>query len=206
MKASLPLLLGGSLLAFGLLGAAVYQGRLPGMAASQGEGSSGGIRVEKPFTLTSHKGEAVSPKSLAGTPYLAFLGFTNCPDICPTTLFELTELMAELGPVADRFRALFITADPERDTQDVLAQYMTAFDPRILALRGTPEQTAQAIQAFGAQASKVPLEGGGYTMEHTAGVFLVDAQGRLKGVLDMHEPRATRLQKLRNLAADPGTG
>ena len=96
--------------------------------------STGTAKVGGPFALTSHKGERVDNRSLAGKPYLVFFGFTYCPEICPTTLFELTDLMAELGPEADTLKALFITVDPERDTQEALAGYMTSFDDRIVAV------------------------------------------------------------------------
>jgi len=162
--------------------------------------STGIAAIGGPFELTSHRGETVDNARLAGKPYLAFFGFTHCPDVCPTTLFELTDFMRELGPAADRFNVLFFTVDPERDTQDLLAQYMTAFDERILALRGSREQTDAVVKAFAAYARKVPVEGGQYTMDHTAVVYLMDAEGRLIGTLDMHEPRETRMQKLRRLA------
>jgi len=122
-----------------------------------------------------------------------------CPDVCPTTLFELTDLMTELGATADRFNVAFITVDPERDTSEMLAGYMASFDTRIMALRGNPEQTQTAVKAFAAYARKVPTDGGNYTMDHTAGVYLMDADGDFKGTLDMHEPREVRLQKIRNL-------
>ena len=157
--------------------------------------------IGKPFELTSHRGETVNNTTLRGKPYLAFFGFTHCPDICPTTLFELTDLMMELGSVADRFNVAFITVDPERDSQELLKAYMTSFDGRIMALRGTAEQTQTAVGAFAAYARKVPTEGGSYTMDHTAGVYLMDEDGRFKGTLDMHEPREVRLQKIRNLVA-----
>lgn len=167
--------------------------------------STGTAKVGGPFALTSHKGERVDNRSLAGKPYLAFFGFTYCPEICPTTLFELTDLMAELGPEADTFKALFITVDPERDTQEALAGYMTSFDDRIVALRGSAEETQIALKAFSAYAKRVPLEGGEYTMDHTAGVFLMRRDGGFGGMMDMHEPRETRLEKLRRLAVT-GTG
>lgn len=160
--------------------------------------------IGKPFELTSHRGEIVNNATLKGKPYLAFFGFTHCPDICPTTLFELTDLMAELGPVADQFNVAFISVDPERDTQELLKAYMTSFDPRIFALRGTAEQTQTAVKAFAAYSRKVPTEGGNYTMDHTAGVYLMDAYGGFKGTLDMHEPRDVRLQKIRNLVGVSG--
>lgn len=165
------------------------------------EASTGTARVGGPFSLTSHEGERIDNRSLAGQPYLVFFGFTHCPEICPTTLFELTDLMSELGADADKFEALFITVDPERDTQALLASYMTSFDSRITALRGSSEETETTLRAFSAYAAKVPLEDGQYTMDHTTGVYLVRGDGSFGGTLDMHEPRDIRLQKLRRLAS-----
>lgn len=165
------------------------------------EASTGTARVGGPFSLTSHEGERIDNRSLAGRPYLVFFGFTHCPEICPTTLFELTDLMSELGAEADKFEVLFVTVDPERDTQALLASYMTSFDSRIAALRGSAEETETALKAFSAYAKKVPLEGGQYTMDHTTGVYLVRGDGSFGGILDMHEPRETRLQKLRRLVS-----
>lgn len=164
--------------------------------------STGVPRIGGPFELTSHRGETIDNESLSGKPYLAFFGFTHCPDICPTTLFELSDLMKEIGPAADRFNVVFFTVDPERDSQDLLARYMTSFDARIIALRGDEEQTRALLKSFAAYAEKVPLEGGSYTMDHTAGVYLMGAEGRFAGTLDMHEPREIRLRKLRRLAGE----
>lgn len=152
-----------------------------------------------PFDLTTHKGTIFTSENLTGKPFLVFFGFTNCPDVCPTTLLELSSLMKELGPDADRIVPLFVTVDPERDTQEILAQYMTAFDDRIIGLRGTHEQTDAAVRAFKAIYRKVPLEDGTYSVEHTARVLLMDAQGDFFGTLDMHEPRASQIAKLRRL-------
>lgn len=157
--------------------------------------------IGKPFELVSHKGQVINNAVLKGKPYLAFFGFTHCPDICPTTLFELTDLMKELGPMADKFNVALISVDPERDTQEMLKGYMTAFDSRIMALRGDANQTETALKAFAAYAKKVPTDGGNYTMDHTAGVYLMDENGTFKGTLDMHESRETRLNKIRNLVA-----
>ena len=170
------------------------------------EPSSGTVKVGGPFSLVSHTGERVDNQSLGARPYLVFFGFTYCPDICPTTLFELTDLMTELGPVADGFDVLFITVDPERDTEEALASYMTSFDGRIPALRGTAPETDAALKAFSAYAKKVPLEAGEYTMDHTAGVFLRKSDGSFGGMMDMHEPRETRLEKLRRIARGQITG
>ena len=160
---------------------------------------SGVVAIGGPFELTTHKGQTFSNVDVAGKPYLMFFGFTRCPDVCPTTLTELSSLMEELGSDADRVTPLFVTVDSERDNQQTLAEYMTAFDRRIIGLRGTPEQTDAAVKAYKAYYKKVPLEGGDYTIDHTAGVFLMSADGRFIGKLDMHEPRETRVAKLRRL-------
>lgn len=177
------------------------KGMLPNGELQEHASSTGTARVGGPFELTSHTGEKFDNARLAGKPYLVFFGFTHCPDICPTTLYELTDLMDVLGPDADKLTPLFITVDPERDTQTVLSEYMTAFDERIVALRGELADIDKAVKAFSAYYNKVPTEGGGYTMDHTAGVILMDAKGGFFGTLDMHEPRETVLAKLRRLIA-----
>ena len=180
-----------------------FSGFVPGTrdaASVTASTTTGKAAIGGPFRLTTHQGEPLTNEDLSGKPYLLFFGFTHCPDVCPTTLYELTGLLRELGPNADRLTPLFVTVDPERDTQDLLASYMTSFDERILALRGTPEQTQEAVKAFAACAGKVLSEGGRYTMEHTAGVYMMGADGSFMGMLDMHEPEATRLEKLRRLA------
>jgi len=156
---------------------------------------------QRVFTLQTVDGKPFGSADLAGKPYLAFLGFTHCPDVCPTALFELSALLKEIGPAADRITPLFISIDPERDTAELLKLYMTSFDPRIIALRGDAAQTKAAAAAFSAFYRKVATVSDSYTMEHTAGLFLIRADGRLQGMLDMHEPRAAQLQKLKRLAA-----
>lgn len=191
-------ILGGALLAFsGVLSdfkqREVTSNRVTDIAAIGG-----------PFELTTHQGQTLTREDLAGKAFLVFFGFTHCPDICPTTLFDLTGLIHDLGPDAKKITPLFITVDPERDTQELLASYMTSFDSRILALRGTKEQTDQAVKAFAAYYKKIPLESGNYTMDHTAGVYLMSAEGKFMGTLDIHEPRDTQLGKLRRLAGTAG--
>lgn len=185
--------LGGLLIGFG--------GLLPGTRLPEPV-EAGTARVGGPFQLTSHEGDMIDNAKLTGEPYLVFFGFTHCPDVCPTTLYELTDLMEELGLAGKRITPLFITVDPERDTQEVLAEYMTAFDERILALRGDPAATEAAVKAFAAYYRKVPTDGGGYTMDHTAGVILMNGEGRFSGMFDLHEPRENVLAKLRRLADD----
>lgn len=163
------------------------------------QASAGNTMIAGPFKLTSHKGEVIDNARLAGKPYLVFFGFTNCPDVCPTTLSELTGLLAQLGSDADKLTPLFITVDPERDSREVLADYMSSFDPRILALRGNESETAAAVKALRAYYKKVPTEGGEYTMDHTAGVIMMDAHGEFVGMLDPRETQQSSLAKLKRL-------
>jgi protein SCO1/2 len=117
---------------------AVYAGlNLRPGAPTQDSEASGTALVGGPFRLATHRGGTLTNEDLLGTPYAVFFGFTNCPDVCPTTLFELTGLLADLGADADRIEILFITVDPDRDTVEPLGAYMSAFDQRITALRGT---------------------------------------------------------------------
>ncbi len=152
-----------------------------------------------PFALTDHRGRAVTERDFAGRPVAMFFGFTHCPDVCPTTLGEFSAYMEALGPDADRMHWLFVTVDPERDTPEALARYMEAFDPRVVALTGTEAQVADAARAFRVVHRRVPLEGGGYTVDHTATTFLLDARGRFAGAIDPHEPDAAAAAKLRLL-------
>lgn len=152
-----------------------------------------------PFELKTHKGEVFTQANVFGRPFLVFFGFTHCPDVCPTTLYELTELMKGLGPDANRLTPLFIAVDSQRDNQATLAPYMTSFDDRIIALWGTSGQVDAVVKSFKAYYRKVPQEDGSYSIEHTAGVLLVNADGKFAGTLDMHEPREAQIAKLRRL-------
>lgn len=145
--------------------------------------------VGGPFTLVDQNGQKVSEKILEKPgATLIFFGFTHCPDVCPTALFEMTQVYKALGPKADRMRALFITVDPERDTPELLKDYLSSFDPRIVGLTGTPEQTAAALKAYRGYARKVPLEGNNYTMDHTALVYLMDSKGRFVESFNLKRP------------------
>lgn len=155
-----------------------------------------------PFELTTHKGEPFSESDLAGAPYVVFFGFTYCPIVCPTTLWELSQDLAALGSEADGLNVVFATVDPERDTQETLATYLSSFDPRIVGLYGTVEQTAQFARNYKAVYRKVPVGDEDYTVEHTAIMYLVDADGRLFDTIRYHEDgQDVRLDKLRGLAA-----
>ena len=134
--------------------------------------------VGGPFKLIDQNGKAVSDQDLKGHPFLVFFGFTHCPDVCPTTLFDVSEMLRALGPDADRTRALFITVDPERDTPAVMKDYLSSFDPHLAELTGDPAAIATVAKAYRVYYKKVPLDGGEYTMDHTAIVYLMDKEGR----------------------------
>ena len=110
-----------------------------------------------------------------------FFGYTQCPDVCPTTMAALKQAMEKLGPDADRVQVLFITVDPERDTQDLLSKYVPAFDPRFLGLYGDADATARTAKEFKVIYQKVPgTTPGQYSMDHSAGTYIYDPQGRLR--------------------------
>ena len=134
--------------------------------------------VGGPFKLIDQNGKAVSDQDLKGRPFLVFFGFIHCPDVCPTTLFDVSEMLRALGPDADRTRALFITVDPERDTPAVMKDYLSSFDPHLSGLTGDPAAIATVAKAYRVYYKKVPLDGGEYTMDHTAIVYLMDKEGR----------------------------
>ena len=131
-----------------------------------------------PFRLTDQDGTTVTDRDFLGRPFLVFFGFTHCPDVCPTALFEISEIMRKLGPDAERVRAAFITVDPERDTPQALKDYMSSFDSRLKGLTGDLDAITAVAKAYRVYFKKVPLEGDGYTMDHTAIVYLMDKEGR----------------------------
>jgi protein SCO1 len=131
-----------------------------------------------PFKLVDQDGKIVTDETMKGRPYLVFFGFTHCPDICPTALFEVSEVLGKLGSDADRVGALFVSVDPERDTSAKLKDYLSSFDPRLRGLTGDEAAITAMTRAFRVYYKKVPLQGGDYTMDHTALVYLMDKQGR----------------------------
>ncbi len=133
--------------------------------------------VGGPFHLEDQNGKAVSDQDMKGRPFLVFFGYTHCPDICPTTLFDISQVMQKLGKDADRAGALFITVDPERDTPAKLKDYLSSFDPHLRGLTGDPAAITAALKAYRVYAKKIPLDGGDYTMDHTAVVYLMDKDG-----------------------------
>lgn len=131
-----------------------------------------------PFSLVDQTGKPVTEADLKGKPSLMFFGFTHCPDICPTALFDMTQLYKALGRDGDKVQAYFISVDPERDTPDILKEYLSSFDPRLRGLTGDPAAVAAMEKAYRVYSKKIPLDAGGYTMDHTALVYLMDKEGR----------------------------
>ncbi|MEX0853827.1 MAG: SCO family protein [Bauldia sp.] len=157
--------------------------------------------VGGPFTLIDQSGATVTEATLQGHPSALFFGYTFCPDVCPTTLSDLTVWLAALGAEADKLRVYFITVDPERDTQEQIASYLEAFDPRITGLTGKKEAVDQAIKAYRVYARKVAGEDGAYTMDHSASVYLLDSKANFVGTVDYQEDTDAVLAKLRRLIA-----
>jgi len=149
-----------------------------------------------PFAMTDHNGRAVTEKDYASKAKAIFFGFTYCPDVCPTTLARLTVLMEELGPDAEKLQVILVSVDPERDTPDVLKSYLEAFDPRFVGLTGTPDQLAAFARNYRIFYEKVPDSSGGYTMNHSAGVFLFGKSGEFQGTIDREETDKVALEKL----------
>jgi protein SCO1/2 len=134
--------------------------------------------VGGPFNLVDQNGKSITDQDMKGKPFLVFFGYTHCPDVCPTTLFDVSEVFRALGADAKDVRALFVTVDPERDTPAVLKDYLSSFDPRIVGVTGDEASIAAVEKAYRVYAKKVPTDGGGYTMDHTAIVYLMNKDGR----------------------------
>ena len=139
--------------------------------ANYGQSLSLADQDGRPRTLADFKGKVV----------VVFFGYTQCPDVCPTTMLELAQVKKSLGPDGDRLQGVFITIDPERDTPAVLKSYMASFDPSFVALRGTLEQTQAVAKDFKVFFAKVPGRNpDSYTMDHTAGSYVLDADGKVR--------------------------
>jgi protein SCO1 len=153
--------------------------------------------VGGPFHLQDQTGKSFTDQDMKGRPFLVFFGYTHCPDVCPTTLLEISDVMKALGKDADRTGALFITVDPERDTPAVLKDYLSNFDPHLRALTGDPAAVEAALKAYRVYAAKVPLKDGDYTMDHTAAVYLMDKDGRFVSTFNLKQSPEAAAGQLR---------
>lgn len=172
-RAARPLVIVTAFAASLLLGLLIMLWALGGVRGVTQPAAIGG-----PFQLTDQGGATVTEKSLQGRPTLIFFGFTHCPDVCPTALFEISELLRAMGTDADRVNAYFVSVDPERDNQAAMKDYLSSFDPHLKGLTGDPETIAKVLSAYRVYARKVPLKDGDYTMDHTALTYLMDRDGR----------------------------
>jgi protein SCO1 len=184
--------------AVGFLGAALVLGwwQVDGARSIRASQQSAGAQIGGSFSLVDHTGRLVTDADFRGRPMLVFFGFTNCPEVCPTTLFETSNRLAKLGAEADKLQVLFVSVDPERDTPQQLALYLQSFDKRIVGLTGTAEQVDAAVKAFKAYAKKVPTDAG-YTMDHSSSVYVMDTKGGLRTIIDYHEEEQPALAKMR---------
>jgi len=156
-----------------------------------------------PFQLVDQNGQPITEQALRGKPTALFFGFTHCPEVCPTTLFELDGWMKTVDPYAKGLQAYFVTVDPERDTPEILGRYVSNVTDRVKGIAGDPAKIAEVVKGFRVYAKKIPLDeaqpDGDYTMDHTASVFLLDADGRFKGTIAYGENPDTAIKKLENL-------
>ena len=161
-----------------LTGLVIFLGVFFYATGQLGGGAPGPSAIGGPFNLIDQNGKPVTDQDIKGRPTLVFFGYTHCPDVCPATLFDVSEVLRALGPDAGRAGALFITVDPDRDTAPVLKEYLSSFDPRLRAATGDQKAIDGVERAYRVYAKKVPGDGAEYTMDHTALVYLMDKQGR----------------------------
>ena len=162
---------------------------------------AGATKIGGPFTLVDDTGAQVTEAVLKGKPTVMYFGYTFCPEVCPTTLTDLAQWMQMLGPDADKLNYVFVTVDPERDTPKVMHAYVSAFDPRIRGLTGTPEQIAKVTNEYRAYYKRIPTSDGGYVMDHTAILYVMDPNGSFVGIIPYQEETAKAVAKLRKLVA-----
>lgn len=162
----------------------------------------GGEPYGAPFTLVDQNGAEITEAAFRGHPSAIFFGFTHCPEICPTTLFELNGWLNKIGDEGKDIRAYFVTVDPERDTVDVMKTYVSNVSNRILGITGEPDKVHEMAKAFGIYFKKVDLDQGDYTMDHTASVLLLNANGDFAGTIAYGENPDTAIAKLKRLVKE----
>lgn len=159
-----------------------------------------GMKLGTDFTLVDHNGNTITQAAFAGRPTLVFFGFTRCPEVCPTTLYEMAGWFEALGEQGRNLQAFFISVDPERDTPEIMKSYAEALTDRVTGITGDPDEIAKVIAAWHVYAAKIPTDDGDYTMDHTASVFLMDENGVFKGTIAYGENPETAIAKLKRLA------
>lgn len=158
-----------------------------------------GLKLGTDFTLVDHNGDPITQEAFAGRPTMVFFGFTHCPEVCPTTLYEMAGWFEALGDEGLDLQAFFISVDPERDTPEIMKNYAEAMTDRVTGITGDPDEIAKVIAAWHVYAAKIPTDDGDYTMDHTASVFLIDEDGAFKGTIAYGENPETAIAKLKRL-------
>ncbi len=169
------------------------------------EQATGVASIGGPFTLVDDTGATVTDKTLFGKPYAIYFGYRYCPDVCPTTLFDLTRWIKELGPDADKLNYVFVTVDPERDTPKLMHEYLASFDKRIRGFTGTPAQIAKIAKEYRVYYKKIPTSDGSYLMDHSAMIYLMTADEKFDTVIPYQEKDSLALAKLKALIATPSS-
>jgi protein SCO1/2 len=169
------------------------------------EQAAGGLKpgapLGGPFQLVDATGAPITEAMFREKPSVTLFGFTHCPDVCPTGLSEMAKWAEELGPDADKLRFIFVTVDPERDTPEAMRDYVSAFSDRIVGISGPPEAVHAMVKDYKIYSRKVPMDGGDYSMDHTASMILQDADGNFVGTIDNAESHEMGLAKLKRLVA-----
>jgi protein SCO1/2 len=196
LKTPRLLMLGLAGLALTLAGLAI--GLSPLAPGKAGSGASSPSGIGGAFRLETGGGRIVTDADFKGAPYLVFFGYTHCPDVCPTTLFQISEVLRALGPEA-KIKAAFITVDPERDTPELMQNYAESFDPRIVGLSGDRAAIDKVVAAFRVYARKAPGANGDYTMDHSAVIYLMDRNGQFLRAFNLERPPEQAAAELKPL-------
>lgn len=189
-----------SLSPFALLGggaAAVFVATLIGVMAWVAQDKPRAAPFDSKFSLVDDRGNPVDQTIFKGSPSLVYFGYTHCPEVCPTTLFEVAGWLKALGPEGEKLKAYFFTVDPERDTPQVMRSYVTAFTDRITGITGSNQEMQKVIDGWMVFAAKLPSSDGDYHMSHTTSLLLIGADGRLKGMVPYGLPEDEALSKIR---------
>lgn len=171
-----------------LVGAAGLTAAVVHMTSGGGQTATQSSSVGGAFRLVDQDGKTVTDADLKGRPTLVFFGFTRCPDVCPTALYEISQAFAAMGGDAAKVQALFVTVDPERDTPEEMKTYLSSFSPQIRGLTGSPEAVQAMTKAYRVYAKKAPTKDGDYTMDHTSIVYLMDRNGAFVAPLNLKRP------------------
>jgi protein SCO1 len=189
----------------GVAGFAVAAAAILFAAGARQSGHTNVAAIGGPFTLVDDTGVPVTDKTLAGKPYAIYFGYTYCPEACPTTLLDLTRWIRQLGHDADKLNYVFVTIDPERDTPKLMHDYLSSFDKRIRGFTGTPAQIAKIADEYRVYYKKESTNDGGYVMDHSTMIYLMDADEKFDTTIPYRENDASAVAKLKSLASQAPT-